>query len=84
MPKVYLNDYDRAVARFRRWFHDEKNRHGITQNDLARPMGLTQQGISYRLSIKSKSATSISLRDAIIIFHKMDATDEEILKLMKI
>lgn len=84
MPKVYFNDYDKAIDRFRRWFYNEKNSRNITQNDLVRPLGVTQTSVSEKLSLTAKSMTNISLRDAIIILHKMDATDEEILKLMKI
>lgn len=84
MPKVFFNEPDRAVARFRRWVHDEKNRHDINQAKLADALGISQPAVSMKLRANGSNQTEISLRDAIIIFRAMDATDEEILKLMKI
>lgn len=84
MPKVIFNEPDRAVAMFRRWVHDEKNRHDINQAKLANEMGISQPAVSMKLKVKGNDQTEITLRDAIIIFRAMDATDEEILKLIKI
>ena len=84
MPKTYLSDADRALARFRRWFHDEKNRHDVNQADVAKRWGMTQQSVSQKLQVKGSSQTEITLRQAIILFDMMNATDEEILRLMRI
>lgn len=84
MPQVYLNDLDRAEARFRRWFHDEKNKHDINQAKVAKCWGMTQPAVSAKLRVKGGNQGSISLREAISLFDLMDATDEEILRLMRL
>ena len=84
MPKVYFNEPDRAVARFRQWFYNEKNRHDVRQDMVAKKLGISQQAASKKLKVKGTDQTQLTLRDAIIIFDIMGATDEEILKLMRL
>lgn len=83
MPKVYLSDADRALARFRRWYHDSKPSRDMTDAKLAKVLGIAQPNVSNKLKVKGNTQTQISLREAMLILKEMKATDEEILKLMK-
>lgn len=78
MPKTYLNDADRAIEKYRRWYKTAKARNDITDEQIAKKIGRSQQAVS-----KKMHGGNISLREALIIFREMNASDEEILKLMK-
>lgn len=84
MPKVYLSDSDRALARFRRWYHDTKPSRDVTDSKVARALGVSQPNVSMKMSIKKKKNTEITLRDAMLILQAMNATDEEIIHLMRL
>lgn len=78
MPKTYLNDADRAIEKYRRWYKTAKATHDINDEQIAKKIGISQPAISQKMN-----GGTISLRDALIIFREMNATDEEILKLMR-
>lgn len=84
MPKVYVNDADRALARFRKWYHDQKPSRDMTDSKMAKILGVSQPAVSQKLKVKGSDQNEITLRDAILIMHKMNASDEEILTLMKV
>ena len=54
-------------------------RKKICQTELAKELGLTQGGLHYKLM-----NNSFSYKDLIIIFHQLELTDEEIVRLMKV
>ena len=54
-------------------------RKGITQTKLASELGMTQGGLHYKLE-----NNAFTYKDLIIIFHRLELTDEEILRLMKV
>ena len=83
MPKVFLSSSDRAIAKFRRWYYDTKRSRNMTDEILSRKLGCSRSNVSAKMKIKGNEQTNISLKDAIIIFKEMKATDEEILSLMR-
>ncbi len=83
MPKIYFSEVDRALARFRRWYHDSKPSRDMTDSKMARVLGIAQPNVSNKLKIKGNSQTQITLGEAMLILKEMKATDEEILRLMK-
>lgn len=83
MPKVYFSDADRALARFRRWYHDSKPSRDMTDAKMAKVLGIAQPNVSNKLKIKGNTQTQISLREAMLILKEMKATDEEIIMLMR-
>ena len=83
MPKIYFSDADRAIARFRRWYHDSKPSRDMTDTKMAKVLGIAQPNVSNKLKVKGNTQTQITLREAMLILKEMKATDEEILKLMK-
>ena len=53
-------------------------RKGVSQTDLAKELGITQGGLHYKLF-----NNSFSYRDLLVIFRRLELTDEEIVRLMK-
>ena len=84
MPKILFSDVDRAIARFRRWYHDSKPSRDMTDTKMAKVLGIAQPNVSNKLKIKGNTQTQITLREAMLILKEMQATDEEILKLMRL
>lgn len=81
MPKVYFSDMDRALARFRRWYYDTKRSRDVTDKGVGKKLGKTSQAVSAKMRRDSKS--EITLREAMVVFKAMNATDEEIIRLMR-
>lgn len=79
MPKTYLNDADRAIEKYRRWYKTAKASNDITDEQIAKKIGVSRPAVTQKM----KGGT-ISLRDALIIFNEMNASDEEILQLMRL
>lgn len=81
MPKIYFSEVDRALARFRRWYYDTKRSRDVNDADIAKKLGKSHQAVSAKMN--KKSTAEVSLREAIVIFKEMNASDEEILRLMR-
>lgn len=78
MPRVMIREKDYMVHDFGRWFLAELRRKGLTQNDAAKWLGVTQQCISRKVK-----EGSFSIRDLITIFEKLGTNREEIGCLLK-
>lgn len=78
MPKTYQNDADRAIEMYRKWYKVAKASNDINDEQIAKKIGVSHQAVSQKMN-----GGTISLRDALIIFREMNASDEEILKLMR-
>lgn len=79
MPKTYLSDADRALARFQRWYKSAKAGNDVTDAQIAKKIGVkSQQVVSYKMK-----NGNLTLADLMLIFRELEATDEEILKIMK-
>lgn len=78
MPKTFVSDTDRAIDKFKKWYKTSKATHDINDEQIAKKIGISQPAISQKMN-----GGTISLRDALIIFREMNASDEEILKLMR-
>ena len=78
MPKVYLSESDRVIARFRKWYHGNKLSRGVTNEIVGRKLGKTHQAISRKMSLNASGI--ITLEEMVVIFSTMKATDDEILK----
>lgn len=84
MPKAYLNDYDRKIASFRAWFKGKRAEKNINQDMLTRKTGRCQSAESRKLRVKGYGQSEITYKDLLIYFEMVDATDDEILRYMKI
>ena len=83
MPKIYADKYEKKIFSFRRWFRGKCRMQGVTQEDLARKLDLTQSAISWKTRVKGDNQTQITYKDLLVFFKELNATDEEILYFMK-
>jgi transcriptional regulator with XRE-family HTH domain len=83
MPKIYADKYDKKIFAFRRWFSGKCRTQEVTQEDLAEALDMTQSAVSRKTQVKGNHQTKLTYRDLLILFKELNATDEEILSLMK-
>lgn len=84
MPKVYSSKYERKIAAFRKWFSGRRASEGISQEDLARKMGIGQASVSAKIKVAGYDQTNLTYKDLLILFDAVNATDQEILHYMRI
>lgn len=84
MPKLFKTEYERKIYAFRRWFKGKRAMFGVSQDDLAKELGITQAAVSSKIQPKGERQTSITYKDLLIFFKLVKATDEEILHYMKL
>lgn len=83
MPKVYANEFDKKIYAFRRWFKGKRSMNNIRLVDLARKMGVSHTAVSRKINPKGDRQSDITYEDLLLFFREVDATDEEILRYMK-
>lgn len=83
MPKLYASDYAKKIAAFRRWFKGKRAEEEVNQADLARKLGIGQTAVSAKLSVNG-SDSAITYRDLLCFFRAVNATDEEIIRYMRL
>lgn len=80
MPKVLpLSNTERKKEEFRKWIKGKRSSEDVTQEMLGQKMGVTQQAAG-----KKVNKSQYSYTDLLILFKAVNATDEEILRLMKL
>lgn len=84
MPKVYMNEYDRKIYAFRRWFKGKRAMNNITLNALAKKKGVSHTSESKKLKTTGDNQAEITYRDLLLYFKEVRATDEEILHYMRV
>lgn len=84
MPRAYFNEVDRKIAAFRAWFKGKRAEKGINQEYLARQTKSSQATVSRKIQTRGNQQADISYKDLLIYFQAVNATDEEILRYMKI
>lgn len=67
MPRVFLNDQDRACHRFTAWVRGEMMVRNVTEKDLADEHGMSQPAISYKFKMKS-----FNLKDFVFLAKKFE------------
>lgn len=78
MPRVRIKKKEYMVSDLVKWINHRRADLNLRQNDLAKLLGISQPALSNRLEKGLFDYT-----DMIKIFKVLNATDEEILKLMK-
>lgn len=78
MPRVSVNKKKYLQTDLREWIKGRMDRMGKTQADMGELMGLTQQAFGKRWRDGLFNNTQLY-----ILFKELKATDEEILRLMK-
>lgn len=79
MPRVSINKKKYLKTDLREWIIGRMKTLKLTQEDMSNLMNITQQAFGYRLREGSFKNDQLY-----VIFDKLQATDEEILRLMKL
>ena len=77
MPKVYLSEQEKLNSRLTAWVYGELKVNGISQQELAEELGISQQLLSYRLKNKLISFSDFT---CFVRVFKPDA--EEVMRLV--
>ena len=81
MPRIAMNKKKYMIADLPGWIAGRMHKKKMKQVELAKEIGITQPAFSIRLS---NEADSFTYGDLLTLFKELDATDEEILKLMRL
>ncbi len=79
MPRVSINKRKYKVNDFSKWVVGKMYELNITQSDISKMLGITQPAISNRLK-----KGLFSYAEVLTLLKELRATDEEILRLMKL
>ncbi len=79
MPRVSINKKKYKVSDLSKWIVGKMYELNMTQSDLSEMLGITQPAVSNRLK-----KGLFSYADMLILLKELQATDEEILRFMKI
>ena len=81
MPRVEMNRKKYMIADLPGWISGRMKKKKIRQKDIAEEINITQPAFSHKLW---SGRDLFTYGDLITLFDKLDATDEEILSLMKL
>lgn len=79
MPRVSINKKKYMLSDFSEWVVGRMKKMGYTQKQMGEKIGVGQSSYSEKLN-----KNNFSLSDAMTIMKELCATDEEILRLMKL
>lgn len=79
MPRVLIRKKEYKVSDFSKWIAGKMYENHLSQNDLAKLIGISQPAFSNRLKKGMFDYTEM-----LTLLKELKATDNEILKLMKI
>lgn len=81
MPRVAIKKKDYMIADLPGWIVGKMHKKKLRQTDVAKEIGITQPAMSQRLG---QDLDSFTYGDLLTLFKVLEATDEEILRLMKL
>ncbi|MDE5589048.1 MAG: hypothetical protein K2J60_07880 [Acetatifactor sp.] len=91
MPKVALSPEQKKIHKVKDltgWIVEKMHSKGLNQENVAKALNITQQALSARLNpktyAKNKRADPFKYAELLIIFKLLEATDEEILWIMRL
>ena len=79
MPRVAIKKKDYMISDLSQWIAGKMYAKNLRQKDMAELIGITQSAFSQRIK-----KGWFTYGDILSILKKLDATDEEILRLMKL
>lgn len=79
MPKVIINKLDHKIHSIGPWVVMWLRREHKTMKDLAEELGISQQGVSFKIK-----TNTFSYGDMLVIFDYLGVPDNEILQVMKL
>ena len=83
MPRVAVNTRKYMMTDLSRWIVGKMHEKGLNQKDIGQILGINQQSVSRRLSDSKDGNDVFSQGELILLFKELGATDEEILRLIK-
>lgn len=84
MPRVAINKKKYILQDLYVWIKGKMALFDMNQTDLGVLWGISQEAASIRLLGLKNGKDTLKHNDLAVLFKKFDATDEEILKFMKI
>ena len=85
MPRVAIKKKEYMIKDFTGWVLQKMKMNGLRQQDIADILGIAQGSFSTREKKCIKTGQNIvSFEEAIMLLKEFEATDEEILRLMKL
>ena len=85
MPRVSINRKKYMIKDFTGWVLQKARMSGLKQKDIAEMLGIQPSSFCERLKKCIKTGQNIfSFEEAIMLLKEFEATDEEILRLMKL
>lgn len=84
MPRVAINKKKYMLRDLYVWINGKMLLKDVNQTRLGEMLGITQQAASVRLCGLKEGRDTLKHNDLAIIFKEFEATDEEILKFMKL
>jgi len=84
MPRVAINKKKYMLQDLYIWIKGKMSFLGMNQTDLGMIWGISQEAASTRLLGLKSGKDTLKHNDLAILFKKFEATDEEILKFMKL
>ena len=79
MPRVRIKRKQYKVSDFTKWLVGKMHEYDLNQTDMGEMIGISQPAFSNRME-----KGLFSDEDILSLFEKLKATDEEILRLMKL
>lgn len=77
MPKVIINTLEYKTHNIGSWVVMWLRRSGKRMSDLASELGITQQGVSFKIK-----TNAFTYGDLLVVFDYLDVPEEEILMVM--
>lgn len=84
MPRVTINKKRYMLQDLYEWIEGRRARFDMTQADLGKLIGISQPSMHDRLEKLKEGKDVFKHIDLAIIFKRFEATDEEILRFMKL
>lgn len=85
MPRVAINRKKYMIKDFTGWVLQKARMSGLKQKDIAKILNIAPSSFSMRVTKCIEESQNIfSYEEVIMLLKEFDATDEEILRLMKL
>lgn len=85
MPRVAINRKTYMIKDFTGWVLQKARMAGLKQKDIAKILNIAPSSFCERVKKCIKTGQNIfSFEEAIMLLKELEATDEEILRLMKL
>ena len=83
MLKVSINWKKYLVQDFYEWMKGRMSSKNLRQDDVGKMIGVNQQSVSRKMLACKNGKPNFTQEELLILFKELEATDEEILRLMK-